>query len=172
MPTTVTIDSVTTEDAQPTVAPHKISALGAWDDVTVRFTATHDGQLVPSDDLVPSDGSIWPDEGYYPDEGWYPDEGANVDGWARDIIGWSIKENSSDPTSGRVIAQNLSRCSTVGVCGTRAPLNAVCGPEAKGRIPSGTQVTTPFTYADANDGGGDGVRDVKVYALTESQGWS
>lgn len=172
MPTTITIDSVTTEDPQPTVAPHKISASDAWDDVVVKFTATHDGQLVPTDDLVPSDGTIWPDEDYFPDEGWYPDEGANVDGWARDIIGWTIRESSSDPTTGKVIAQNIGRCSNARVCGSRAALNNACGFESKARIPSGTQVTVPFTYADANDGGGDGVRDVKVYALTESQGWS
>lgn len=174
MPTTISIDSVTTEDAQPSVAPHKISRDPAYDDVSVKFTPTHDGDLVPSNDLLPSDGTIFPDEGYYPDEGWYPDEGAIVPGWPRDIIGWSVRENGSatDPTSGRVISQNIGRCSSSRVCGSRAALNNACGRESKARIPSGTQITAPFVFTDADDGGADGSRSVNVWVLTESQGWS
>lgn len=172
MPTAITIDSVTTTDAAPAVAPHKISALAGQDTATVKFTATHDGQLVPTEDLLPSDGAIFPDEGYYPDEGIYPDLGAVVPGVPRDTIGWTIREGGSDPTSGKVIAQDLARCSPARVCGTRAALNTRCRGEGGVRLAPGTQVTQAITYAVANDGGGDGVRNENVYVLTESQGWT
>jgi hypothetical protein len=38
---TTTVDSVTTGDAAPTTAPHKISAQGGKDQATVRFTPTN-----------------------------------------------------------------------------------------------------------------------------------
>ena len=96
MPTTVVINSVTTEDAQPNVAPHRISRDPAKDDVTLQFTATNDGQIVPSADLLPSAGTIFPDAGYYPDTDIFPDEGAIVPGWPRDFIGWTIREGGVD----------------------------------------------------------------------------
>jgi hypothetical protein len=172
LPTTISIDSITTEDAAPSAAPHRISSQAGWSTLTVQFTPTHDGAIVPSADLLPTDGTIFPDENYYPDDGWYPDEGAIEPGVARDIIGWTIRENGSDPTSGRVIAQNVGRCSSARVCGSRAALNNACSRESKARTPSGQQIATTFAYADANDGGGDGSRNVNVWALTESQGWS
>lgn len=172
MPTAISVDSVTTEDAAPGVAPHRISALGAWDDVTVQFTATHDGQIEPSADLLPSGGTIFPNEGYYPDTGIYPNLGAVIPSVARDTIGWTMREGGSDPTSGKVIAQDMARCSPARVCGTRATLNTRCRGEGGVRIAPGAQVTQTFTYADANDGGGDGARTVNVYVLTESQGWT
>jgi hypothetical protein len=152
LPTTISIDSITTEDAAPSAAPHRISSQAGWSTLTVQFTPTHDGAIVPSADLLPTDGTIFPDENYYPDDGWYPDEGA------------------IEP--GVVIAQNVGRCSSARVCGSRAALNNACSRESKARTPSGQQIATTFAYADANDGGGDGSRNVNVWALTESQGWS
>lgn len=170
--TSISIDSVTTEDVQPAVAPHRISRDAGHTTVTLKFTAYHDGQIRPSADLAPSDGTIFPDEGYYPDTDIYPDEGAIIPGVPRDTIGWTIREGGADSTTGLVVAQNIRRCSPSRVCGTRAALNPACGPEGDVRVGPGVQVTTSFTFADADDGGADGARTMNVYVLTEAQGWS
>lgn len=61
MPVTVTIDQVTTEDAQPSVAPHRISNQPGYQQAQVRFTPSHDGQIVPGGALLPnSDGWLFP----------------------------------------------------------------------------------------------------------------
>jgi hypothetical protein len=170
MPTTVTIDSVTTEDAAPAVAPHRISRQASKTDVTVKFTATHDGNIVPSYDLLPG-GTLFPDEDWYPDEGYYPDQGAIVPGVPRDIIAWEIRLGGSDRSSGKLVAQDKDYAGVARAASTRAITN----PEATAqglRLASGTQITTTFTFTDADDGGADGSRTVNVYVLTEGQGWT
>lgn len=170
MPTTITIDQVTTEDAAPTVAPHRISANPAFKTVTVKFTATHDGNIVPSYDLLPG-GTLFPDEDWYPDEGHYPDQGAIIPGVPRDIIGWEIRVGGIDRASGKLVAMDNDRSGIARPTSVRAVTN----PEARAqglRVASGTQITAVFTYDDANNGTGDGTKDINVYALTEGQGWT
>lgn len=170
MPTTVTIDQVTTEDAGPSVAPYKISQQVGYTDVTVKFTPTHDGVVIPSYDLILG-GSLFPDEDWYPDEGYYPDQGALIFGQPRDIIGWEIRLGGSDRASGKLVAMDNDRCGTARPASTRAVTHPTA--RAQGlRIPSGTQITTTFTYSDADDGGADGSLTINVYALTEGQGWA
>lgn len=171
MPTTISIDSITTEDVAPTVAPHRISALGGWNTVTVKFTPTHDGQLVPTEDLLPSDGTLFPNEGVYPDDGNYPDIGALIPGVPRDIIGWEIRVGGSDKASGKLVAKAGSRASATRPASSRAVTNPAVSTYGV-RSPSGSQITVSFAYADANDLTGDGAKNVNVYVLTESQGWS
>lgn len=171
MPTTVTIDSVTTEDAQPTVAPHKISALGAWDDVAVQFTATHDGDIVPTNDALPSEGTIYPDEGWFPDDPlMVADRGAMIPGVPRDTIGYIVRVGGSGPSSGRLVEQRANRCSVNRVCSSDPAKAAVSSYGT--RVAPGAPVVRGYTYAQVNDGAGDGARTVNVYVLTESQGWS
>lgn len=105
-PVTTVIPTVTTEDAAPTVAPHRISRDAAHTTVSAPFTPTHDGNIVPGPSLLPTDGRVPPSElrpgsntrpgnraarrpasGYptlYPDTGIVPDQGALVpqDGYA------------------------------------------------------------------------------------------
>jgi hypothetical protein len=170
MPTSISVDSVTTEDAAPGAAPHRISDKAGWTTLTVAFTPTHDGALVPSDDLLPSDGSAFPGE-VWPDDGTYPDQGAVLPGVARDVIGWEVRLGGSDAASGRLVERAGTRVSPSRLAGTRTRIGpAVSTPGV--RSASGTQITATFDYVDANDGGGDGARTVNVYVLTESQGWS
>jgi Asp-tRNA(Asn)/Glu-tRNA(Gln) amidotransferase C subunit len=46
--TSVSIDSVTTEDAAPTTAPHRISNVTGKKTVTVKFTVDEDYPELPS----------------------------------------------------------------------------------------------------------------------------
>lgn len=147
--TLVTIDSVTTEDATPTGSPHVISTDPDHDDAEVRFTATHDGQLIPFDGLVPSDAL-------------YP-------GVALDIIGWKLVVGSL--STGKPIAQQTNRASPNRPCGARTALHEAVSPDGF-RVASGTQVVVPFTFIDASDGGADGPRTVSVFVLTDMQGWT
>lgn len=173
MPVTTTIDTVTTEDAAPTAAPHRISNVAGYQTATVQFTATHDGNMTPGPTTYPSDGSIFPASsdaaaGPFPDDpAFIPDDGALVPGVAQDIIGYIVREGGSDPASGRPIAFAGSVCSAALPCSSRRKCS-----EWGYRVPSGTQVTLPITYADANDGAGDGAKTINVYILAENQGWS
>lgn len=147
--TTVTIDSVTTEDAAPTGPPHVISTDPDHDDAEVRFTATHDGQLIPFDGLVPSD-TLYP-------------------GVHLDVIGYKLVVGSL--SAGKPVAQQTNRVSPNRVCGARSGLREAVSPDGF-RVASGTQVVVRFTFADASDGGADGPRTVSVFALTDMQGWA
>lgn len=171
MPTTTTIDSVVTTDAVPAVAPHRISPQAGKDTVTVKFTPTHDGHLVPGPTVYPSDGSVYPAStdaalGPFPDD-FYPDEGALIPEVTQDIIAYVIREGGVDQTTGKAMEFAGSVCSAALPCSARRPCS-----EWGYRAQSGTQVTKALTYAEANDGGADGSRTVNVYVLTENQGWS
>lgn len=174
MPTTTTV-TVTTEDAQPTVAPHKISDKTGFTDVSAPFTPTHDGQIVPSHDLLPNDSELYPtsdsnDPPLYPGatdaDPPFPDQGALIPGIARDVVGFIVKEGGSDPTSGKTLAQGGTRCGAL-PCSSSRPCSST-----DLRIRPGAAHALAFTYAQANDGAGDGTRTVNVWVLTENQGWS
>lgn len=173
MPTTTTPDSVVTEDGAPNVAPHKIGPDPSHNVATVKFTPTHDGQLTPGPTTYPSDGSIFPANdaaaaGPFPDDpALYPDDGALIGGVAQDIIGYVMRENGTDQTTGKAIDFAGSVCSAALPCSARRPCS-----EWGLRLPSGTQITRAITYAEVDDGGADGARIVRVYVLTENQGWS
>jgi hypothetical protein len=172
VPTTITINSVVTEDAVPAVAPHRISADPAHDDVTFAFTPVHDGNIVPRSDLVPGEGTIYPDEGWCPDDPlMVADRGAIIPGVPRDTVGYIIREGGATPSSGRLIRQVTNRCSDNRVCGSTADF-AVRDPARELRVQPPNQIVDAFTFADANDGGADGPRDINVWVLTENQGWT
>lgn len=172
MPTTITINSVVTEDAVPAVAPHRISPDPAHDDVAITFTPVHDGNIVPTSDLLPNAGSIYPDEGWCPDDPlMVPDRGAIIPGVPRDTVGYVIREGGLTPSTGRRIRQVTNRCSVNRVCGN-GPDFVVHDPARELRVVSATAMADAFTFADANDGGADGPRDINVWVLTENQGWT
>lgn len=173
MSTTTILDSVTTEDARPTVAPHRISNVAGYNTATVKFTATHNGDLLPGPTTYPSPGSIAPANsslalGPFPDDpAFYPDDGAAINGVAQDIIGYVVREGGVDQTTGKAVEFAGSVCSAALPCSARRKCS-----EWGFRVPSGTQQTVVIPYADANDGAGDGAKNVTIYALTENQGWS
>jgi hypothetical protein len=175
VPTTVAVNLVMTNDTTPAAPPYKVSRAPAKDDVLFRVIPTHDGELVPTDDLIPAEGTRYPDEGLWPDDDLYPDHGATVvEGEPRDIIGISARlgGNAISPTSGRPVVQRTNRCSPVRRCGvSREGFDTRCS--ARGfRVASGALIEETFQFVTFDDGGGDGTRDVAVWVLTESQGWS
>jgi len=185
MPTTITVDLVTTEDAQPTVAPHRVSADPAHDDVEVRVTATHDGGLVPGE-MIPWEeplpemrrppvrpgAGVRPGtyEPLLPDDTLYPDRDALIPGIPRDTIAWVINAGGTSPDTGRRIKDGFhNRCSAAFACSTTRTATRKRPPH---RLKSGQQRIVTFTYADANDGGADHVVTVNVWTYTPGQGWS
>lgn len=172
MPTTFGGLTVQTEDAAPLVAPHRISADPAHDDVAVSFSPVHDGNIVPTSDLVPSAGSIYPDDGWFPDDPlMVADRGAIIPGVPRDTVGYIIREGGATPSTGRLVRQVTNRCSDNRVCGS-GPGYAVRDPARELRVESANAIADAFTFADVDDGGGDGPRDINVWVLTENQGWT
>lgn len=193
MPTTTVIANIQTEDKTPAVAPYVISPDPSHRTVTFDFTPTHDGVIVPSNDLIPGLGAVYPTApllptpglhpmvglhpggvgaALFPDSGAYPDSGGLDPGnTVRDMVGYVVREGGTDSTTGRVVAQNVKRCSSSRACGTRPALNSVCS-STDFRSPSGTTIHFSEIYPDFNDGGADGPRTVNVWALTENQGWS
>lgn len=173
MATAITLDLISTPDAAPVAAPYRISDEAGYSTATVKFTATHDGNLLPGPTVYPGDGTVFPASsnaaaGPFPDDpAFYPDEGAMIPGVAQDIIGYVIREGGTDQTSGKAVEFAGSVCSAALPCSSRR----VCS-EWGLRVPSGTQLTTLIPYADANDGTGDGAKTMNVYILTENQGWS
>jgi hypothetical protein len=164
---------VTTEDAAPGAAPYRISDKGAWDDWTYQLSVTHDGALVPTEDLVPSDGSIYPDEGWCPDDSrMIADRGAPIPGVVRDVVGVIVRSGGSTPASGKLIQQTTNRCSVNRVCGTRPDMAVRDAAREFREVANALALNGAFTYADVNDGSGDGPRTINVWVLTENQGWT
>lgn len=185
MPTVITIDLVTTEDAQPTVAPHRVSADPAHDDVEVRFTATNDGGLLPGE-MIPWEeplpenrrpplrigpgvrpGAIEP---IFPSDTLYPDIDALVPGMLRDSIAWVMNVGGVSPDTGKRVTDGFhNRCSSAFACSTT---RAATRRRPPNRLKSGVQRIVTTTYAAISDGSGDSTVTLKVWIYTPGQGWS
>lgn len=211
MPVTVTIPTITTEDAHPTVAPHRISRDPTHTTLAAPFTPTHDGFIVPSGSLVPSSGMLWPTTEMrpsrglrpgnsashrpssgrpplYPDTGLYPDMDATVPTNGTDpldpgftpggsvypspgtflvhrrAIGYVVREGGVSALTGRCVAQKGIRAGAGACSATRR----VCSSTDWSSL-SGAQVPLSFTFADADDGGADGTRQITVYVALPGQ---
>lgn len=143
MPTTNVIDGVTTGDAAPAAAPHRISARPTKDTATFTFTPTHDGVLYPSDFLFPGD--------------WYPGE-------VQDIIAVSIREGGISAYSGTEVGRKGLLCSPNRVCSPSLKCSSW-------RSPSGTQLAEDVKYAETG-APADGDQTINVWVNTENEGWS
>lgn len=163
MPTTTSIDSVTTEDAAPTTAPHKISAISGKNTATVKFTPTHDGNLVPCAELTPSAGLV-PSEHLTPDEALMPSDGI-YPGLVLPMIGVRIEEGGGAVGAGTLMDYVGAPCSdTLLACSDSRP----CTDWSSA---SGVQLTRILSYAETG-GPADGNQTINVYVNTEAQGWS
>lgn len=142
MPTAVAIDSVTTADAAPAVAPHRISNKATKDTATVAFTPTHDGAYYPKAELVPP---------------WTP-------GVAAVMLAYMVREGGISPYTGTLLGRKGLVCSELEPCSDSLPCTDWTSP-------SGTQLTEPVTYAETG-GPADGAQTVNVYVCTDRQGWA
>lgn len=164
MPTTTSIDSVTTEDAAPTTAPHKISAISGKDTATVKLTPTHDGNLVPCAELIPSEGALVPSERLTPDEALAPYDGI-YPGRVQPMIGVRVEEGGSAVGTGTLMDYVGAPCSdTLLACSDSRPCTDWSST-------SGAQLTRILSYAETG-GPADGNQTINVYVNTEAQGWS
>lgn len=147
MATTVTIDSITTEDAAPIVAPFRISAIPGFSTATVKFTPTHDGDIYPMATLVV-------DEGVTP---LYP--APNV----RKIIGYRFRMGGSDFKSGVDLGRKGEPCGQE-PCSVKRKCTSW-------NSDSGVQLTEVIDYAETG-APADGDQTVNIYVNTDLQGWS
>lgn len=164
MPTTVSIDSVTTEDAAPTTAPNRISAKAGKNTATVKFTPTHDGNFIPKNELIPQGDALRPSERLNPSEslvpydGWYP-------GRQQPTIAVRIEEGGAAVGTGRLMDRFGLVCSDAfEVCSDSLPCSDFSSP-------SGTQLQKVLTYAETG-APADGDEQINIYVNTEMQGWS
>jgi hypothetical protein len=141
--TTITIDSVTTTDAAPTTAPHKISNKATKDTATLRFTPTHDGVYLAKPELVPP---------------WTP-------GVAAVMLAYMVREGGSTPYTGTVVGRKGLVCSESEPC---SDSTLAC---TDWTSPSGTQLTEGITYGETG-GPADGAQTINVYVCTDRQGWA
>jgi hypothetical protein len=147
LPTTVTIDSITTEDVAPAAAPYRISGVAGFSTATLLFTPTHDGTIYPMDTLAL-------DEGVTP---LYP--APNV----RKIIAYRVRMGGTDFKSGVDLGRKGEPCG-------QEPCSAArkC---TSWNSDSGVQLTEVIDYAETG-GPADGDKDVTIYVNTDLQGWS
>lgn len=143
MTPTATVVGVTTGDAAPAVAPHRISSKAGKSTASVSFTPTHDGVLYPSDALLPEDDL-------------YP-------GAAAPIVAYIVRVGGTTPDTGRPAGGKSGVCSALFACSQQP-----CGWSS----PSGAAIAEDVTFVEASDGGADGDRTVNVHVLTRGQGWS
>lgn len=136
----VSIDSVTTEDAVPVVAPHRISNKPGADVALVAFTPTDDADLYPSDYLLPSDDLL-------------PDTlaGAGTVGF------WSLRLGGSSRKTGHFLSGKGMMCG-LSFCGLMGPLKA----------DANVQYEEDITYPETG-GPADGDYTVNAYAFSTNE---
>lgn len=145
MPTTVTIDQVTTGDAAPVVAPHRISNKATKDTASVTFTPTHDGVLYPSDVLIPGDDLIL--------------------GAAQKILAVRVTDGGGiSPYTGTLVGRKGLLATDQIACSE----SLAC---TDWESPSGTQLSEDVTYAETG-APADGPQAIYVWVNTNKQGWS
>jgi hypothetical protein len=144
MPTTITIDSVTTADKAPTVAPHKISNKTGKSTATFLFTPVHNGVYVAAPELVTP---------------WTPGV-ASEDPRVHGARGWQQRVHRHHRWSqGARVQRESEPCSDSTLACTDWD------------SPSGTQLTGDVTYAETG-APADSTQRITVYVCTDRQGWS
>jgi hypothetical protein len=143
MPTVVTINSVTTGDAAPSTAPHRISAKPSKDTATFTFTPVHDGQAIPSESLIPP---------FTP-------------GQPRPTIAVMIRDGGATPYSGTLVGRKGLVCSESEPCSE----SLAC---SDWESPSGTQLSEDVTYAEEGATPAEGAHTVNVWTNTYGEGWA
>lgn len=142
MPTAVSGIAVTTADAVPAVAPHRISNKASKDSAGFVFTPTHDGAYYPKAELIPP---------------WTP-------GVAAAIIAIIIRDGGTTPYTGTLVGRKGLVCSELEPCSEALPCSDFSSP-------SGTQLSEDVTYAETG-GPADSTRTVNIWVCTDRQGWS
>lgn len=126
MAASVALDSVTTTDAAPTTAPHRISAISGEDSASVKFTPSHNGTLYPGPYLLP-DPLLLP-------------------GGAQRFRAWRLRMGGIDRNTG-LLLDKAGR-----ICGE--PCGA--DPCSDYSVASATQITDAIDYAETGaPGDGD-----------------
>lgn len=142
----VSIDAVTTSDAAPAAAPHRISNVAGKDRAVLLFTPRHDGTLFPGPALAPDRGAT----PIYPDQ-------------PRSIIGYRVRLGGVDFKTGVDLGRRGEPCGQEPCSGRRK-----CSSWSS---PAGVQLTEDIDYAEVG-AQADGSVQVNVYVNTDLQGWS
>lgn len=142
MATSVSIDSLVTEDVAPAAAPYRISNKGGKDHADFAFTPTHDGAYVPCPELIPP---------------WTP-------GVPAPILAVKAMEGGASPYTGTVVGRFGLVCSDLEPCSDSLPCS-------DWESPSGVQLTEDVTYAETG-APADGPQQINVWVCTDRQGWS
>lgn len=195
MPVTVNITALSSTDAVPAAAPYKLGP-AAGNHLDVTFLPVHDGNLVPGQSLLPTDGEIYPalldtSADPVPNADLLPDRGAAIPGPSniplfpdvagvfpsnlnqypgrdilsyRDVVAWVLREGGSDAYTGKAVKFAGCRCGPL-PCSSRRLAS-----QSDYRLVSGYQDSTVVTFPDADDGGGDGLRNAALWVTVENQG--
>lgn len=161
MTTTITIDTVTTEDAAPIVAPHRVSRVTGFTLAHVLFHGTSDLVAIgPDVDLVPDVPTLGPDTTLELD-GQEMTDGPVPGDVQAPLLGWAIKLGGADVASGTTLTAKAA-------CGA-APVSPrrVCGAV---KIASGIQVAKDVSSTDLNSG--DTSYTINAYMQTQKAGWA
>jgi hypothetical protein len=142
VPTSVSIDSLATEDVTPAAAPYRISDKPGKDHADFAFTPTHDGHYVPCAQLIPP---------FTP-------------GVPAPILAVKVMEGGVDPYTGTEVGRLGLVCSDSEPCSDSLPCS---GWES----PSGTQLAEDVTYPETG-APADGSQTINVWVCTDRQGWS
>lgn len=142
MPTATTI-GVTTADAAPAVAPHRISNKTGKTTATLAITPTHDGVYLVGPELVPP---------------WTP-------GAAAAIIALIIRLGGTTPYTGTLVGRKGLVCNELEPC---SDASLACSDFSSA---SGVAIAEDVTYTETG-GPADGSQTVNVWVCTDGQGWS
>jgi hypothetical protein len=92
--------------------------------------------------------------------------GLDIPSPSRDVVGYVLRENGSDSYTGKGADFKGVRCGSL-PCSTRRAASAI-----DYRLHEATNDAFSATYADANDGIGDGTRNMALWVAIEGQGTS
>jgi hypothetical protein len=128
--------------------------------------------MYPSDTMYPSRGAVIPSGGVNVPR--LPTPAGTLPGAAvlpgrdiaaaRDIVAYVLRENGSDSYTGRAVEFAGCRCGSL-PCSPRRVASS-----QDYRLPSGSADALAVLYADANDGGGDGAKNMALWVTVENQG--
>lgn len=149
MTVTTTIDSITTEDAAPTAAPHRISNKAGKDHADLTFTPTDDGYWYPSENL-------------------YPDAGGGLPYGVPFTVGAPGSGGGLFPTQRAPAAITKVRIVEGGVDAETGTI--VEETDLGAGVASGTQLSASVTYAETG-APADGPQTINVWVWLAGQGW-
>jgi hypothetical protein len=146
VPTTVTVNSVTTADAAPTTAPNKISAQSSKDTATVVFTPSEAG-----------DGHLYPSDALYPRDDLFPDQAPPT------IDAWVMRIGGSSASTGTLLEHAGHKCGTF-KCGQVKCDSVIAAPLA-------STISKAVKYADFAGPPADQDETVTIYVNRNGDGW-